>query len=44
VEVYKDYPPTEYLRHKILGTSNKTFQPNNVYEKQSYDKTTNKDL
>ncbi len=44
VEFYKDCPPTEYLRHKIVGTSNKTFQPNNVYEKQSYDKTTNKDL
>jgi hypothetical protein len=42
VEVYKDCPPTKYLRHKIVGVSNKAFQPNNVYERQSYDKTTNK--
>jgi hypothetical protein len=42
VGVYKYYPPTEYSKHKMLGASPKTFQPNNVYKRLSYDKTTNK--
>jgi hypothetical protein len=42
VGVSKDYPLMEYSRHKIVGGSTKTFQPNNVYKRQSYDKTTNK--
>jgi hypothetical protein len=42
VGVYKDCPPMEYLRHKIVGASTKTFQPYNVYKIHSYDKTTNK--
>jgi len=36
--VYEDYSSIEYSRDKVVLIITKTFQPNNVYERQSYNK------
>jgi hypothetical protein len=35
----KDYSSIDYSRDKVVWVTTKTFQPNNVYKRQSYNKT-----